>query len=308
MKFNLFILAQKNSLGGGLTTMDTYYHGLQKVMERYGVGEMVFRQDSLWKSRSLDKTELDDGLEQAKTFGANFVLLILNRKSNPIYSAFTDLVDRNYGFHSLCITEAPNWKFAKDQKFPNCKLKPSATKSVPPNEMGQYLGNVAMKVNLKASGTKHFVPDVPKGLEDTLVLEADVTHPSPGFLIGCPSIAAIVGSVDAHCGKFLGSMRLQRKDKKEMIDDVTEMVRERIHDWATENKRLPANILYYRDGVRDGQYAQVKAEELPKICHAFDIEVQAGTWKSSSAKLVSKTRADGCRGSQTTQCSILSRC
>jgi eukaryotic translation initiation factor 2C len=83
---------------------------------------------------------------------------------------------------------------------------------------------------------------------------SDVTHASPGSgaLLGTPSIAAIVGSVD-QTGKFLGSMRLQPfVTSCEDIQDVEGMVLERIKAWFLNNKRtLPKNILYYRDGVSD---------------------------------------------------------
>lgn len=53
-------------------------------------------------------------------------------------------------------------------------------------------------------------------METALVLGADVTHPGPGSVPGCHSIAAIVGSVDRHAGRFLGSMRLQRTPRAEV--------------------------------------------------------------------------------------------
>lgn len=82
---------------------------------------------------------------------------------------------------------------------------------------------------------------------------SDVTHAGPGSLPGTPSIAAIVGSVDECGGKFLGSMRLQPKDKAcEDIKDVQAMVAERIRDWSTtHDNSLPSHIVYYRDGVSD---------------------------------------------------------
>jgi hypothetical protein len=46
-------------------------------------------------------------------------------------------------------------------------------------------------------------------MQNTLVLGADLSHPGPGAIQGCPSIAAIFASVDDDGGKFLGSMRLQ---------------------------------------------------------------------------------------------------
>jgi eukaryotic translation initiation factor 2C len=51
------------------------------------------------------------------------------------------------------------------------------------------------------------------------------------------------------------------------------MVKERIIDWVLEqngdNKRLPINIIYYRDGMSDAQYLEVRDTELPAIENAF---------------------------------------
>ncbi|KAF2851686.1 Piwi-domain-containing protein [Plenodomus tracheiphilus IPT5] len=134
----------------------------------------------------------------------------------------------------------------------------------------QQWGNLMMKVNLKAGGTNHVNPDVSKLMADTLVLGADVTHPGTVALLGTPSIAAIVGSVDQHGGKFLGSMRLQPHDTAcEDIKDVKAMVLERLRAWSAHFKKLPTNILYYRDGVADSQYVHVRDRELPQIRAAF---------------------------------------
>ncbi|KAH9867104.1 hypothetical protein IAQ61_007696 [Plenodomus lingam] len=100
----------------------------------------------------------------------------------------------------------------------------------------------------------------------------DVTHPGPGALLGTPSIAAIVGSVDQHGGKFLGSMRLQPRDSAcEDIKDVKGMVSERIRAWFIHFKKLPANILYYRDGVSDS-LPQIRAafKEAAKTCNVMN--------------------------------------
>ena len=78
-----------------------------------------------------------------------------------------------------------------------------------------------LKMNLKAAGINHTVNSNligPLGsfMKTALVLGADVTHPGPGSVPGCPSIAAIVGSVDQHAGRFLGSMRLQHIPRAEV--------------------------------------------------------------------------------------------
>jgi hypothetical protein len=93
------------------------------------------------------------------------------------------------------------------------------------------MGNIMTKANLKFGGLNHdaiikerldskgMVAREPNGnksyitvrdeMHGILVLGSDVTHPSPGSIQYCPSIAAVVGSVNHGPRKFLGSMRIQ---------------------------------------------------------------------------------------------------
>jgi eukaryotic translation initiation factor 2C len=77
------------------------------------------------------------------------------------------------------------------------------------NALGQYMANVAMKANLKGAGINHSAPGVSNWLSNTLVIGADVTHPGSGALEGSPSVAAMVGSLEASGGRFRGKMELQ---------------------------------------------------------------------------------------------------
>ncbi|CAO2651958.1 Nn.00g002410.m01.CDS01 [Neocucurbitaria sp. VM-36] len=205
-----------------------------------------------------------DVMAGAKAKGANFFVLLLEKKSVAAYSIFKHLADCTFGVHSLCTV------YKEDKTG-----RPFGD---------QYWGNVMMKVNLKAGGINHTVSQVAEVMKDTLVLGADVTHPGSGSLLGTPSIAAIVGSVDQYGGKFLGSMRLQPRDTAcEDIKDVEGMVLERIRAWRSVNKTLPKNILYYRDGVSDSQYSRVKENELPQVRKAFAIAA-----KEANNKVVPK--------------------
>ncbi|KAF1951180.1 Piwi-domain-containing protein [Byssothecium circinans] len=231
----------------GRDTTDIYLREFYNLAQkRYTIGQY----QHLGTERLDNPAALTGAMANANTKGANFVLLILKEKSIATYSTFKDVADRKYGFHALCVTEKPNYKGGQVQNIAG------------------YFGNVMMKANLKAGGTNHSVEGIADIMNDTLVLGADVTHPGPGALLGTPSIAAIVGSVDKTGGKFLGSMRLQPKDAVEVIQasNVESMVLERLSDWRKANASVwPKNILYYRDGVSEGQYSQVKAIELPSI-------------------------------------------
>lgn len=79
------------------------------------------------------------------------------------------------------------------------------------------LSNLALKVNIKLRGMNHRVAAPESNVStsafidiaaDTIVVGADVTHPS-GSMAFSPSIAAVVASDDGDFANFPGSMRLQ---------------------------------------------------------------------------------------------------
>lgn len=139
----------------------------------------------------------------------------------------------------------------------------------------QKASNIAMKWNLKLGQVSHALPRSFQGLRsngiaDTIVIGADVTHPGKGSADACPSIAAVVGSVDDDFMHFPGSMRLQRH-RKEYIVELGDMVKERLIDWAERHgDRLPDNMLFYRDGVSESQYAKLRSFEIPEIQKAYN--------------------------------------
>ena len=138
----------------------------------------------------------------------------------------------------------------------------------------QRLSNIALKFNMKTGGTNHYLagPSLqPLRSGQTIVIGADVTHPNNTSRSGTPSIAAVVGSADDNFMKFPGSMRLQQS-KKEDIVDLAQMVKERLLAWARcHNNQLPANVLFYRDGVSESQYDIVRRRELPQIQTAMNL-------------------------------------
>ena len=146
----------------------------------------------------------------------------------------------------------------------------------------QYASNVALKCNLKGHGSNHSIRNDFSPLRDTIVLGADVAHPLSTASPGCPSIASVVGNVDDEYVTFPGSMRLQM-GRQEFIDKMWDMVKERLIDWAMQHERkLPRRILFYRDGVSESQYDQLRQKEIPQISKAYDL-AQAyldGDWKT----------------------------
>jgi len=87
---------------------------------------------------------------------------------------------------------------------------------------------------------------------------------------GTPSIAGVVASWDPQFSQYPASLRLQ-KSKQEMIDDMKDMILERLRVWYSRNgNQFPEKIIVYRDGVSEGQFHQVLEKELPEIRKACE--------------------------------------
>ncbi|KAL1745286.1 Piwi domain-containing protein [Schizophyllum fasciatum] len=151
----------------------------------------------------------------------------------------------------------------------------------------QYWANVCLKVNGKLGGI-NAIPDPTDAaiLSDphhpTLVIGADVIHPSPGS-VGRPSFTAMVGNVDRNAAKYVATSRAQTS-RQEIIDDFGNMFQEIVRAYASyrqvkEGKSgasaYPTRVIVYRDGVSEPQFKHVKDQELALLqeaCKAMDIK------------------------------------
>ncbi|KAI4615118.1 hypothetical protein J4E83_006842 [Alternaria metachromatica] len=182
-------------------------------------------------------------------------VLLLSQKDQNLYSNFKYLADKVYVLQSICMIEAN-------------------TKG---NGIAQYMANIAMKANLKMAGINHSTPGLDKDLSNTLILGADCTHPGSGALAGSPSVAAVVGSLEANGGRFRGKLKLQRP-KEEIIHGLGDFLADHFTAWYNFHGKFPEKVLYYRDGVSTSQYDDVVDVELAGIEEAFDnlVEAQKG--------------------------------
>jgi eukaryotic translation initiation factor 2C len=89
-------------------------------------------------------------------------------------------------------------------------------------------------------------------------------HPPPK--VDKPSYASIVGSVDANASKYVATIRLQAP-RVECIEKFGEMAKSIIQQYIDYRRRFekkegdaayPKRIVFYRDGVDEGQFAKVK--------------------------------------------------
>jgi hypothetical protein len=218
-------------------------------------------------------------LEQAQI---PLVFIVLPNDDKWLYARIKYYGDTRYGIHTICSIGS---KLAKE------------------GGQGMYMGNLALKFNLKGGGVNHEIANTLANPLDahTMLMGIDVTHPSPGSAKGAPSIATAVASRDRELSQWPGSLRKQ-KGKQEMIDEgnaqfgdcvnqsiLKEMVMERLEVWRKYNKTLPKKILLYRDGVSEGQYTLVLNQELPHFEAAFnDLYGKKANWPKMAVIVVGK--------------------
>ena len=190
------------------------------------------------KGNSLEQT-----IAALRSKGLDILLITLPAKDTALYNRIKRYSDQNAGIHTVCVIEDG---FLKRQ--------------------GSYLGNVALKFNLKLGGINHTLRDIDLGIVSqgkTMVVGIDVVHPSPGS--GRASIAAMAGSIDKNLAQWPVDLRVQIREGQEMLDKIGDMIKSRLALWMEHHKRYPENILVYRDGVSEGQYEQVLNEELDEM-------------------------------------------
>ncbi|KAK6163437.1 hypothetical protein DH2020_000301 [Rehmannia glutinosa] len=146
----------------------------------------------------------------------------------------------------------------------------------------QYMENVALKINVKVGGRNTVMEQVYNKMpyltdRPTIVFGADVTHPSPGE-DSSPSIAAVVASMDwPEVTKYRGLVSAQAH-REEIIQDLYNtkqdpkrgtihggMIREHLIAFYKSTGIKPHRIIFYRDGVSEGQFNQVLLHEMDAI-------------------------------------------
>ncbi|RWA08504.1 hypothetical protein EKO27_g6616 [Xylaria grammica] len=189
--------------------------------------------------------------QKMKAQNPQFVFVVLpGRKTDTeIYNAVKKLGDREFGYLSQII------------------LQQNLLKNSP-----QVWANLGLKINLKMGGINHKLRDdvtiVKKKV--TMVVGYDVTHPTnlAGNAQGLPSIVGLVSSIDQHLGQWPATSWAQEGRKEMLGQELEERFKGRLELFRGVNQRLPENIIIYRDGVSEGQFATVLEKELPLIRNA----------------------------------------
>ena len=144
----------------------------------------------------------------------------------------------------------------------------------------QVLHNLCLKINHKLGGVNHALLKKPFIMnKSVMVMGADVTHPAPSDISKKPSIAAVVGSTDSDVSQFNAEIRLQErvvgknegKFKGRVVEEIVKMeeiTKSLLLKFVQKTLQKPEQIIYYRDGVSEGQFLGVLNHELSAIRRA----------------------------------------
>ncbi|RUS25667.1 ribonuclease H-like domain-containing protein [Jimgerdemannia flammicorona] len=138
----------------------------------------------------------------------------------------------------------------------------------------QYCANLCLKVNLKLGGMNSFlaaaqIPFIAE--QSTILFGSHVSHPGPEA-VNRPSIAAVCGSMDSKACRYSASIRVQ-KGRVEIIQDLSNMAKELLNTFYQTSGKKPSGILFYRNGVSEGQFKEVVESEIKAVqaaCASLD--------------------------------------
>ncbi|KAJ3692123.1 hypothetical protein LUZ60_012473 [Juncus effusus] len=208
------------------------------------------------------KSRYQDAMNMLKPQGKELDLLIVVLPDNngSLYGDLKRICETDLGLVSQCCLTKHVFKMSK-----------------------QYLANVALKINVKVGGRNTVLMDALRGRiplvsdRPTIIFGADVTHPHPGE-DSSPSIAAVVASQDwPEVTKYAGLVSAQAH-RQELIQDLFKvwqdpqrgtvtggMIKELLISFKRATGQKPQRIIFYRDGVSEGQFYQVLLYELDAI-------------------------------------------
>lgn len=79
-----------------------------------------------------------------------------------------------------------------------------------------------------------------------------------------PSITSLVWSHDDKATQYAAFSGIQHP-RVEIIDGLKDMVKKAINLFGLKNKAPPEKIIFYRDGVSDGEFEEVGQTEIAAI-------------------------------------------
>ncbi|KAK0210361.1 Piwi domain-containing protein [Desarmillaria ectypa] len=184
--------------------------------------------------------------------GARLLICVLPENAADLYVAVKRAGDVVHGIPTQCV----RWT----RKF---------HEGYNARQFNQYHNNLILKINTKLAG-RGFVPQDPAMMffasVPTMIIGADVSHAAPGSM--APSVASMVASIDQYGAQYTARMEIQRS-RQEIIEKLEPMVISCLEVFYRKNQgQVPQRLIFYRDGVSEGEFEIVRREEMEKSLEA----------------------------------------
>ncbi|KAJ7871472.1 Piwi domain-containing protein [Mycena olivaceomarginata] len=223
-------------------TIDKVINGLKSAFDAMGMDvpnpPQVFDGDGHAPAKTLD------AIGRATGGNIEMIIVLLPAKADEIRNRVKYWGDVEHGIKTSCLRED------KIQRANN-----------------QYWNNVAIRLNARLGG--HYA--LPKTVvlaelqsAPFMIFGADVAHPGPG--VSRPSIASVVFSWNIPATSYIAYSEVQAP-RLEIIENLQAMVKKAILAF-TKLSPPPQRIVFYRDGVSEGEMETVKMIEITAIKNA----------------------------------------
>ncbi|KAI5005322.1 hypothetical protein ZWY2020_032565 [Hordeum vulgare] len=227
-----------------------FCRGLIEVSTATGVNFNDAKLQIFYAHSDQVEARLHEVHQQAGKLKIDLVLAILPDKNGSLYGDIKRICETDIGLMSQCC------------------LHKNVLKS-----NTQFLANVALKINAKCGGRNSVFADLKLSLpvvceKPTIIFGADVTHPS-ALDDTAPSIASVVASQDwPQVTKYHGDVH-EQGHRVERIEGLEGIVKKLLLSFEQHSKHKPQQLIFYRDGVSEGQFRMVLENEIPEIEKAW---------------------------------------
>lgn len=222
-----------------------------QVSKKHGIQlEPFSMQQTFFEPRDMRNAirQLDSIFDDLKRQKMDFVIVVISAMGDH-YSKVKQRAELETGLLTQCVKGDTIFRKAGDMSTIN---------------------NIWLKINAKTNGTNHILTlgsKPPLIRRRVMYIGADVTHPSPEQT-NIPSVVGVTASYDLEGFRYNCCYRLQNP-KDEMIRDLENIIKKQLMQFKACNGSLPDLIMYYRDGVSEGQFSEILTIELNAIQSAI---------------------------------------
>lgn len=237
-----------------IQTLKDFENRLPALLLRYGIN---IKSKPITIAKPPTREDIEKTLNGASKDAWNLAVVVLNNTLDNVYDYVKQCGNQRFGLATQCVSfQALERNIGKlDMYVQNLSQKINAK-----------MGCINGVVNLKAALSR------PSNEDLFMFFGADVTHTTCSA--ERPSIAAVVGSRDPtnslYAARLCEQYPKSGRCSMEIIKDLDKMLVDLLQVFARScGNRLPNKIVFFRDGVGDGQYQKVLDNEVAKIKQAF---------------------------------------